>query len=274
MSEGPGGGLEGQTVLVTRSRAQAAELVALLEKERARVILFPTIQILPPADPQPLREALNRLECYRWLVLTSPNGVRSVREVLAGLGKGADALQELRVAAVGPGTAGALRAWGVEPDLIPERFETVYLARALVEQGVTGDAVLIARSLLGSPELVARLREAGARVTEVEAYRVEVPQEEGGTTPEKVREALERGEIGWVTLTSPSTATGLVERLGGWQAHWYPRVRVACIGPVTARRCRELGLPVDVESPVSSVQGLVDALVRAAGQGERGALVR
>ncbi|HEY8531269.1 MAG TPA: uroporphyrinogen-III synthase [Limnochorda sp.] len=262
----PGTGpLRGQTVLVTRSRKQAPELSALLEGAGARVVLFPTIEVLPPADPRPLEQALGALGRYEWLVLTSPNGVDAVREVLERQGLDASALGGIRVAAVGPGTARALRAWGVEPDLVPERFETAYLADALVERGIQGAEVLVARSLLGSPILVERLREAGARVTEVEAYRVEVAEEESGLTPEEVRRALDQGAVDWVTLTSPSTATGLVRRLGGWEARWSGRTRVACIGPVTAQRCRELGLPVDLESPVSSLQGLVDALVEASG---------
>ncbi|BAS28988.1 uroporphyrinogen-III synthase [Limnochorda pilosa] len=270
MGRDAGGRLRGQTVLVTRSHDQAAELVALLETEGATVRLFPTIEVLPAQDPRPLEDALRRLDTFRWLVLTSPNGVGAVQQRLADLGKGALDLARLRVAAVGPGTARALRAWGVEPDLVPERFETAYLAEALAGQGIEGEAILVARSPLGSPELVTRLRAAGARVTEVEAYRVATPREEGGEPPEKVREALDRGELGWVTLTSPSTATGLVERLGGWRKEWSGRARVACIGPVTARRCRELGLPVDVEAPVSSVRGLVDAMARAASMGKGG----
>lgn len=262
------GSLQGQTVLVTRSRRQAGELMGLLQGQGAQVILFPTIEVLPPAHPEVLEQALRDLGRFQWLVLTSPNGVRAVRRAFERLGLDAAALAGLQVAAVGPGTAQALRAWGVEPDLMPERFETTYLADALVDQGVAGAEVLVARSLLGSPVLVDRLREAGARVTEVEAYRIQVVREEGGATPEKVREALDQGAIDWVTLTSPSTATGLVQRLGGWEAGWSARARVACIGPVTAQRCRELGLPVAVESPVSSLPGLVEAMVQAAEAGE------
>lgn len=260
--------LRGQTVLVTRSRKQAAELTALLEAAGARVVRFPTIEVVPPADPERLEQALGELGRYQWLVLTSPNGVAAVRQVMERRGLDASALAGVRVAAVGPGTARALKAWGVEPDLVPERFETAYLADALVQRGVRGAEVLVARSLLGSPLLVERLREAGARVTEVEAYRVDVASAEGDLTPEKVRDALDRGTINWVALTSPSTASGLIQRLGGWERRWSARTRVACIGPVTAQRCWELGLPVDLESPVSSLQGLVDALVEACGKGE------
>ena len=258
--------LQDQTVLVTRSWEQAQERARRLEAEGARALLFPTIAIRPPASPQALAEALKALDRYRWLVLTSPNGVEAVRRALEGMGRDGAALRRVQVAAVGPGTAEALRAWGVEPDLVPARFETEALAEALVDKGVAGAAVLIARSLLGSPELVRRLHEAGARVTEVEAYRVVPGGEERGLPPEKVREALDQGGIDWVTLTSPSTVTGLIQRLGTWQPAWSARTRVACIGPVTARRCRELGVPVDLEAPVSSVEGLVAALSQAAGR--------
>ena len=130
--------LQDQTVLVTRSWEQAQELARRLEAEGARALLFPTIAIRPPASPQALAEALKALDRYRWLVLTSPNGVEAVRRALEGMGRDGAALRRVQVAAVGPGTAEALRAWGVEPDLVPARFETEALAEALVDRGWRG----------------------------------------------------------------------------------------------------------------------------------------
>ena len=47
----------------------------------------PTIEIAPPADDQPLRDALASPNTYDWIVFTSPNGARFTRQRLDALGQ-------------------------------------------------------------------------------------------------------------------------------------------------------------------------------------------
>ena len=91
-------------VIVTRPRDQAGPLAALIEALGHEVVACPLIEIEPLGD-EPLDTT-----GYDWLVVTSPNGATEVARRRTG------ALP--RVAAIGPGTAEALRIHGVEPELI------------------------------------------------------------------------------------------------------------------------------------------------------------
>jgi len=65
--------LFGQRVLVTREHSGGFEP---LEELGAEIIEFPTIKIVPPADWAELDAAIDKIESYNWLILTSINGVK------------------------------------------------------------------------------------------------------------------------------------------------------------------------------------------------------
>src|SRR5262249_29659087 len=117
--------LEGRSVVVTRAAEQASRLVATLAHLGATVVEVPTIAIVDAPDGgAALGAAVAALARYDWVVLTSTNGVARFLAALEGRSTAG-----VRVAVVGPGTAGALRAGGIEPALLPERF----VAEALLE---------------------------------------------------------------------------------------------------------------------------------------------
>jgi uroporphyrinogen III methyltransferase/synthase len=118
---------------------------------------------------------------------------------------------------------------------------------------------LLPRADIATPTLTQALLAAGWDVTEVEAYRT-VPV---ARLPEDIDRRLREGDVDVVAFASSSTARNLVKLLGGPPS---PRVRVASIGPVTTGACRELGLRVDAEASRSDPDGLVEAVVHAAGR--------
>ena len=133
--------LFGRTVVVTRAREQASELRARLEALGADVLELPSIAIEPLAFDVP------DLAAYEWVVFTSVNGVLGFFDRgLAGAGLDARALGAVRVAAIGPGTASALAARGVRPDLVPERFVAESLLEAFPAPGAAGAARVAARA--------------------------------------------------------------------------------------------------------------------------------
>ncbi len=100
--------LFGQTIIVTRARAQASDLTKKLEALGAKVIEVPAIKIVPAADYAPLDAAVQALSEYKWLVFTSANGVEYFFERLLLAGKDARALAGVKLAAIGSATADAL----------------------------------------------------------------------------------------------------------------------------------------------------------------------
>ena len=246
--EGPSGPLSGVTgrplfgrrVVVTRSRAQASNLVEKLRALGAETVELPTIEIADPADGgDALRAAV--LSSYDWVVFTSVN---AVERVFAGI-RDARAFGAAEVAAVGPGTAGALAARGVVADLVPPSA----VAEALVEAFPAGAGrVLLPQAAAARPVLAEGLGAKGWTVDVVEAYRT-VPAR---PTDEALGAAAKADAI---AFTSSSTVTSWLA-LGAT----LPPV-VACIGPVTAATAAEHNVPVTVVATEHTVDGLVDALV-------------
>jgi len=234
--------LFGRTVVVTRARAQASELLDRLRELGAETVEVPAIRIDEPADGSAaLRAAVAELGAYDWVVVTSPNGARRLLDAC----RDARSFGAARVAAIGPGTADALRAGNIEADLVPERF----VAEGLLEVFPHGPGrVLLARAAEARDVLPEGLRERGWEVDVVEAYRTV----QGRPSDEELA-AVAAADV--VTFTSSSTVGNFLA-----VCDTVPPL-VACIGPVTAATAREHGLAVDVEAGVHTIDGLVDALV-------------
>jgi uroporphyrinogen-III synthase len=192
---------------------------------------------------------------YDWVVFTSANGVSYFWQRLEASGAGPAWFARTRVAAIGPETARTLAARGVQPDLVPDE----YVAEALVaciadERDLRGARILLPRADIARDALQHGLRDAGALVDCVVAYRTAPAV----ASPELVAQ-LRSGTMDVVTFTSSSTVRSLVQMLGGDVAILGNTV-VACIGPVTAASARSVGLTPDVVAEQYTIPGLVDAL--------------
>lgn len=251
--------LFGRTVVVTRAREQASDSAALFARRGARVIQFPTIRIAPMPDYTELDEALKRLSRYQWVVFTSVNGVRFFKERLAKQRLDARALGGVRVAAIGPATAEAVKGMGIVPDLVPATYVAESVAESMIALGVKGSRILLPRARVAREELPAALRKAGALVDVLAAYET-LPFHENKA---QVMEALEAGRLDCVTFGSSSTARNFLAAIPVEELKKYPGVRFAAIGPVTAKTMESLGLHPDIQPETFSIPALVDAVCDA-----------
>jgi uroporphyrinogen III methyltransferase/synthase len=249
--------LFGKRVLVTRPRHQAGDLVRRLEELGALVSVLPTVDIEELRDWSALDGVLGRLGSYHWLVFTSANGVHAFVRRLRQTGRDLRALGPLRLAVIGPATAEVLRSYHLEPDLVPEVFNSEALAEALAERA-RGQRVLLARADRGVEVLRERL-EGVAEVEQVAVYRQVDAVLEGNA---EGLQLLRRGEVDYVTLTSSNIARALAAGLDD-----PTRERLRCgevelvtISPRTSAAVRELGLPVAGEARTYTTEGLVAAL--------------
>jgi uroporphyrinogen III methyltransferase/synthase len=236
------------SVAVTRARNQVSALAATLRALGASVIEAPAIRIVPLGGPAP------DLSRYDLLIVTSPNGVRLLFERLEAAGRDARALASARVAAIGPGTAAALRQYGVVADIVPNEFLAEGLVDALREVSI--NRALLARAADARDVLPQALRERGVEVDVLELYEtVAEPLSDSQLT------VVQRAD--YLTFTSSSTVRFFLEAAGD---HAPNDVRIVSIGPVTSAALRERGLEPDVEATRHDVEGLVDALVKDAGE--------
>ena len=243
--------LHGRRVVVTRARAQASGLARTLRELGADVVELPAIRVEPRIESQEVREVAGALGVYELVCLTSPNGVRLLFEAMEEAGADARALAGVTVAAIGPGTARALAARGVLADVIPERFVAEGLIEALEDQEVAGTRVLVARAAEARDVLPDALRERGAEVDVIPLYET-VREQPDESEIERAQEA------DYVTFTSSSTVTNLVEALGD---RFPKNARLISIGPVTSETARAAGLQVAVEAERHDIDGLLDALL-------------
>ena len=231
------GPLAGRTIAVTRARPQASVLAARLRELGADVVEAPAIRI------EPLPAELPLLLDYDLLCLTSPNGARRLFE----LARDARALVGPRIAAIGPGTAAALREGGIEPDLVPERSVAEGLAAAL--EGTEVTRALIVRAEEGREVLPESLRARGAQVDVLAVYR---------TVPEPLDEAQRAAALAADDLVFASASA---VRAFHAAAGTLDGPRLVSIGPATSEALRDLGAEPGLEAAEHTPDGLVAALL-------------
>ncbi len=255
--------LHGLTIAVLRTPEQAAELVGRLASLGARVIQAPALKPVPPEDWAAVDAALERLQDYHWLVLTSANGVDALFARLSVLQRDARALAPVRIAAVGPATAARLAEHGVRADLVPPEAVGESLAETLLAAGAGGSRILVLRAAAGRAELVRRLEAAGAVCEDLTVYRTVCPE----GLPASLLECIDAGRLDWVVFTSPSSAVNLSAMLSAAGRSLPAGVRLASIGPVTSDAVRRLGLGEPVEASPHDAGGLVAAIRSACAGG-------
>ena len=249
--------LAGRRVLVTRAVRQAGKLSDELRAKGAEPVEVPVLEICPPESFEPLDRALQQLDTYDWLILTSANTVRSLVERAGALGLALSSLASPKVAAVGSSTAAAARNVGLNVALVPDSYVAESLNESLAGQ-VTGKRVLLARAMLARDVIPDALRAAGAMVDVVDAYQNRTPP----NAPAELRRAL-ADSVDAVTFTSSSSVSHLCEaaRAAGLS---FPFAGVAAIsiGPITSATLREAGWEPSIEASPSDISGLVKAVVK------------
>lgn len=250
--------LFGWRVLVPRTKEQAATLSDQLRGYGAVPDEVPTISVEPPRTPQQMDRAVKGLVTgrYEWVVFTSTNAVKAIREKFVDYGLDARAFAGLKVAAVGEQTAAALVEFGIQPDLVPAGEQSGEgLAREWPPYDEDLDPinrVLLPRADIATDVLIARLTELGWECEDVTAYRTV----RAAPPPAPIREAIKGGGFDAVLFTSSSTVKNLI----GIAGKPHNVTVIAVIGPQTAKTAQEYGLRVDVMAEKPSVSALAEAL--------------
>ena len=166
--------LAGKRILITRARHQAGRLAEALEAQGAEVLRLPTIEIVPPETYAHLDAVLEVISGFDWLIVTSANGAAAL----------ADRMQFLENSAAAVATFAGCRHWsGDGSSRRPHWIEGICDARRVCGRGGGrhaqgkggGQRVLLARAAVARDVIPEQLRQCGADIHVVEAYRTVIP---------------------------------------------------------------------------------------------------
>jgi len=250
--------LLGRCIMITRPRIQSGSFVRGLEELGSEVIECPTIEIIPPESYVPLDRTIQALEEYDWIVFTSVNGVKEFLNRLQYLGKDSAALEGIRLAAIGPETAREIASHGIQVEFVPADYRAEGVLHGLNPAEVEGKRFLLPRAATARDILPRTLKEWGAEVDVVQAYR---------TVPAKGSAAILSGvlaenKVDMVTFTSSSTVKHFIDLLSPVNLGKFCKaVAVACIGPITKGTAESNKIRVDVLAKEYTVSGLIEAIV-------------
>lgn len=240
-------------ILITRPRAQADDFAEKLHSAGFEPILFPVIEIQPIGSNVALERALEKLNCYEWVVFTSANAVYVVFDEYSVFFSRENA--GVKFAAIGPKTAETLRKYSVEPDFVPEE----YVAEAILPGlgNLQGKWVLLPRAEIARKALPEAIANAGGIAHEITVYKTLPAQVDGDGL-----KALKLG-VDVITFTSASTVENFVAI--AHQHNLDPlnlpnNPLVACIGPITEQAAKEAGFQNLVVAKDYTTGGLIEVI--------------
>lgn len=249
--------LTGKTVLVTRTVDRGEDFSQLLKERGADVVIFPTIEIVPPKSWQDCDRAIAKIGDYDSIVFTSGNAVKAfVNRLDAQKEKPSRNILKKTLYVVGIKTGDALAAEGMIPILLPGVANAAQLAEALLQLLSRPRRILFPKGNLAGDELTTALRNAGIQVDEVVVYNTVTPHE---ADTRSIEEKLRSGVINILTFFSASSVKYFVEM---FPPELITTKTIAVVGTNTAAAVREAGLHVHIAASRPTSEDLVDAIVK------------
>lgn len=248
--------LWGKQILTTRPRQNSSRLAEKLRELGAQVIELPTIAtkpIWPNASLQTVLKQVKEQKGEQWFVFTSPIGVRTFWKHMQMLKMDVRDLflQQVKVAAIGSGTARELEQFGIFADVVPETFCAAALGEAIAKKAAPSSRVAVFRAKQGSEALLPPLQNAGLKVEDVPIYETICELQEA--LRENIESMFEQKEIDFVTFTSGSTVRGFTKALPEVN---YTEIQAVCIGEQTADEAKKHGMQVQI-SEAASIESMV-----------------
>ncbi|MDR1616898.1 MAG: uroporphyrinogen-III C-methyltransferase [Syntrophomonadaceae bacterium] len=250
--------LWGKKIVVTRTRAQAGVMAEKIQALGGEAIEFPVIAVERETDLKNLHNALKNINHYDWLIFTSVNGVNIFWDEVIKYGLDIRAFYDIKIAAIGAATRKALEGRGLKVQSVPAEFRAEGMVEALSKEIAGGQWALLPRARGARTLLPDSLRGRGVRVNEIYLYQAVT---DAGTN-HTLRDDIIKGAFDYLTFTSSSAVDNFVKIIGQENAVTLDKkVRVSCIGPVTADTAEKYGFTVHVRADVYTVDGLLEAVM-------------
>jgi len=243
-----------QNIVITRSKRGNRALAADLRRRGLNPISVDAISFLAPRSWSAIDASLKDLGSYDWLVFTSATGVEFFARRMKKLSLELPRDAPPSFAAVGKGTAGALSNLGAATVFTPSSYLTQRLAEELPSN--SGRRVLLLRADIADPAMSAVLRGRGFEVAEFAIYRTAYGGSGAGAR-------LDGAEL--IVFASPSSVEGFCRLIAASRLESFRGLRVACIGPVTAKAARAHGFRRVITPKAQTFDSLMDKIAEMNG---------
>jgi uroporphyrinogen-III synthase len=246
--------LEKKTIVLTRNEDKSKELVEEIISKGGQAIVLPLIDFRATLLSSSEKELLSNLEEVDWLIFTSANGVDYFFQTLHCLHIALH--NKLKIAVVGTKTKEALLQHGYKPTILPKDFVAEGLIEVFQQQAVKNKKIIYIRGNLARNLIPKELTKLGATVNELTVYETYCPTERAELV------TLFTKKIDAITFTSPSTIHHFVELLEGTEWNkWLNQVVVCCIGPVTEKAAKAVGIVPTIVPNTYTMNHLLNELI-------------
>ena len=253
--------LDSRRIMITRPASQGGDFELLLQENGAQTVSFPLISICPPENWIQLDSSIQKIQEYDWLIFTSVNGVSFFEQRLDFLKKKEQfRISKCNILSIGPVTSKAIENL-LEKEVFacPNEYTSEGIIEFLKDIDIREDNFLLPRALVARQFLPVQLRLRGAQVDVVPAYQTEYLK---FSESSHFFSLLFEGKVDMVTFLSSSSVNAFVDCFTEEQLQKVCKnTDFACIGPITASTALEYGLPLSVESDVSTTAGLTQKIV-------------
>jgi len=250
--------LKNKTIIITRTVEQSNESASELTKYGAKVIVFPTLEIVPPSNWDEFDSIISSQDKIDFIIFTSAHAVQMFNQRCNEL-KIKINFSTIKVVAVGNKTSSVCEKYNIPVDVIPERFSSEGVVEMLAKFNLNKKVVFIPRSAIGREELPRGLKELGAVINSVPVYNVSLP------TKENIKNNLDKlnsSNPDLFIFTSPSTFENFLQILNVINpAEYFKGYDIAAIGPTTKTAIENRRVKVSIMPDEYTIEGLIKKIL-------------
>lgn len=240
--------LKNVSVTVTGTRKLSDKLGKMLTLSGAEVKRHDLLKVIEYHDNEVFDNAINGIDGYDYVVLTSMNGAEIFMSRLRKLKKDIRSFANVKFAVIGSGTAAVLEKYGIFADCIPNVYTTRELGILLAKTVKSGEKVLILRAENGSPELTRILADNNIDFDDVKTYDIQLEKKQDNSVV----------DTDFITFASASGVNTFFD--GG--AIISDRTSVVCIGEITAEALESHGVNSFKIAKTKDTDGILKTIIK------------
>ncbi|MBE0651918.1 MAG: uroporphyrinogen-III synthase [Bacteroidales bacterium] len=258
--------LKNKTIVLTRTIDQSKESAAIFSELGADVIIFPTLEIVPPNNWDKFDEVILSSQKIDFVIFTSAHAVTMFIKRCNDLDKQVD-FGEIKIVAVGNKTKSVCEENNIKVDIVPKKFSGEGVVEELSKYDLLNKLVFIPRSAIGREGLPKGLEELGAQIITVPIYNVSLPSKE---SVKQNIEQLSSSKPDVFIFTSPSTFENflLIMKINN-PVSYFKNYDVAAIGPTTKSAIENNKVKVSIMPDEFTIKGLANKMIEFYNNTER-----